>query len=56
MVDKTAQEQEFLQFPLLIIPPMPHTQCDQAAHYHIYSQFEDLSFDLALYWLQIKEV
>jgi hypothetical protein len=52
MVEKSAQEQEFLQFPLLIISPLPHTQSDQAAHYHIYSQFEDSSFHLALDWLQ----
>jgi hypothetical protein len=43
VVEKMAQEQEFLQLPLpMIIPPQPHTHCDQAIHYHICSQLDPL--------------
>jgi len=42
-VDKMAQEQEHLQFPLLIIfPPQPRTHCDQAVHKHVCSQLDPL--------------
>jgi hypothetical protein len=43
MVNKVAQEQELLQFPLLIFfPPQPHTHCDQAVHKQVWSQLEPL--------------
>jgi len=43
VVDKVAQEQELLQFPLLIIfPPQPHTDCDQAVHKQVCSQLDPL--------------
>jgi len=38
-----AQEQELLQFPVLIIfPPQPHTHCDQAVHKHVCRQLDPL--------------
>jgi len=43
VVDKMAQELELLQFPLLIIfPPQPYTQCDQAVHKHNCGQLDSL--------------
>jgi len=45
VVDKMAQEQELLQFPLLVIfPPQPHNHCDHAVHKHVCSQLDPLLF------------